>query len=838
MDEDTTSPYNKGIGERWIRKGKPMGTARVRPVSIREEMEQAYLDYAMSVIVARALPDVRDGLKPVHRRILYAMHDMGLLSDHSHRKSARIVGEVLGKYHPHGEAAVYDAMVRMAQDFSMRYPLVDGQGNFGSLDGDSPAAMRYTEARMSPLAQELLVDIDRHTVDFTDNFDGTLQEPSVLPARLPNLLLNGASGIAVGMSTNIPPHNLGEICDALCYLIDRASASGGYDGMDEVSIEDLMKFVRGPDFPTGGIIYRYQSQDGEQVDMIRRAYATGRGQIVMQARTHLEEMSRGRSRIVVTELPYQVNKSRLIARIAELVRQERLTGISDLRDESGRQGLRVVIELSRGVDPREVLEELFRQTQMRETFGVIMLALVDGEPRLLSLKRCLLEYIAHRQEVIVRRSRHELEQARRRAHILEGLRIALDHLDAVIDTIRRSREVRTARNNLRRKFKLSEAQAEAILAMPLRRLARMERARVEAEYAEITSRISYLEDLLASPVKVMAVIKGELQKLKEAYGDERRTQIVEHEGRGYVQEDFAPRERQVIVLTVDTVQRVPAGEFSFRRATGITARPVQGHLVHLEVDAQDAVLFLTSGGRALKGRAFLLPEGEEPVSRFLRLDEGEEVVALLALPPEAQAERAFLVLATAQGQVKRMRVADIRLLEQQLDRLIGLEEGDRLCFGGVSDGTQGILLVSSQGRAIRFPEEEVRPQVSPSARGVLGIRLGKGDSVVGAALVNARSRGEVVIVSVRGYLKRTPLQAYPLQGRGGKGVYTANLSRRTGPLVAAAVMEPGQKLSVLSRRGRRALFAFQDVPRMGRSTQGRRLADFGRRDAPERAAVF
>ena len=815
-----------------------MSGARIQTVSIQEEMEQAYLDYAMSVIVARALPDVRDGLKPVHRRILYAMHDMGLFPERPHRKSARIVGDVLGKYHPHGDAAVYDAMARMAQDFSLRYLLVDGQGNFGSVDGDSPAAMRYTEARMSPLARELLVDIDRDTVDFVENFDGTLQEPSVLPARLPNLLLIGASGIAVGMSTNIPPHNLGEICDAACYLIDRTSTPDGRQGADEVSVDELMKFVQGPDFPTGGIVYRHGQHDGEQVDMIRRAYATGRGRIVMQARTYIEEMSRGRIRIVITELPYQVNKARMITRIAELVRQERVTGISDLRDESGRQGLRVVIELNRSVDPRDVLEALFKQTQMRDTFGVIMLALVNGEPRLLSLKRCLLEYIAHRQEVITRCSQHELEQARHRAHILEGLRIALDHMDAIIDTIRRSREPRTARNNLQRKFKLSEAQAEAVLAMPLRRLARMERARVEEEYKEVTSRISYLEGLLGSPHKIMAVIKEELQDLKAQYGDERRTQIVEHEERGYTQEDFAPQERQVVVLTVDTLQRIPAQELSFRRSSGITARAVQAHLAHLEADSQDTVLLLTNRGRAFKWRTFQLPEEEDPVSQFLRLDPGESVVALFALPSEEAAERSFLVLATSQGQVKRTCVADLSLLERQPGEVIGLAEGDELCFGDVSDGAKEVMLVSSRGRSIRFAADEVRAQVSASARGVVGIRLEKEDAMVGAALVGPQDQGELAIVTARGYLKRTPLRHYPLQGRGGKGVMTANLSKRTGNLAAAAVLRPEQKLSILSRQGRRAYFTLKEVPRMGRSTQGRRLANFGRQDGPEQAVVF
>jgi DNA gyrase subunit A len=558
----------------------------------------------------------------------------------------------------------------------------------------------------------------------------------------------------------------------------------------------------------------------------------------MQAKTHVEEMSRGRSRIMVTELPYQVNKSRLIERIADLVRQERITGISDLRDESGRQGLRVVIELSRSADPREVLGHLFKQTQMRETFGVIMLALVEGEPRLLPLKRCLLEYVAHRREVIVRRSRHELEQARRRAHILEGLRVALDHLDEVISTIRRSRDPRTARNNLRRKFKLSEAQAEAVLAMPLRRLARMERAAVEKEYNEVTSRISYLEDLLASPAKIMRVIKEELQDLKSQYGDGRRTHIVEQEGRGYTQADFAPQEKQVVVLTVDTVQRVPAEGFSFRRSTGATSRAVRAHLAHLEANPHDTVLFLTRRGRAITWRVFRLPGEEQPTAQFLSLSRGETAIALLVLPPEEELKGSFLVLATTQGRVKRTCVSDVSLLEQQPGEVIGLGDGDELCFGGLSSGTQEVLLVSSRGQAIRFGEDGMRPQVSPSARGVIGVRLGKADAVVGAALVNPQDQGELVIVSAKGYLKRTPLQDYPLQNRSGRGVRTANLNRRTGNLVACAVLRPGQKLSILSQGGRRAFLGYRDVPRMGRGTQGRRLTNFGRQDAPERAVVF
>ncbi|RLB37585.1 MAG: DNA gyrase subunit A, partial [Deltaproteobacteria bacterium] len=503
-----------------------MDVGTIKLVNIEHEMRSSYLDYAMSVIVSRALPDVRDGLKPVHRRILYAMHDMGLRHNTSYKKSARIVGEVLGKYHPHGDAAVYDAMARMAQDFSMRYLLVDGQGNFGSVDGDSPAAMRYTEARLSAIAEEMLLDIDKDTVEFADNFDGTLQEPEVLPARLPNLLLNGSSGIAVGMATNIPPHNLNELCDALIYLIDR------YDEMDEISVDDLMQYLPGPDFPTGGIIL---GQEG-----VRTAYATGKGRVVVRAVTHIEEMRGNRHRIVVTQLPYQVNKSALIERIAKMVRSGRLDAISDLRDESDRRGMSIVIELKRGSQPRKVLNQLLKYTPLQTTFGVNLLALVDGAPRVLSLKRVLQLYVQHRQEVITRRSRYELERARHRVHILEGLRIALDNLDAVIETIRRSPNAETAHTRLRKRFKLSDLQAQAILDMQLRRLAALERKKIEDEYAGVIKTIAHLEDLLAHPRKILALIKDDLLDLKERFGDPRRTHIAIEAEEELEEEDLVP----------------------------------------------------------------------------------------------------------------------------------------------------------------------------------------------------------------------------------------------------------------------------------------------------------
>jgi DNA gyrase subunit A len=528
-----------------------MELGTVRQVDIDREMQAAYLDYAMSVIVARALPDVRDGLKPVHRRILYAMYDMGLHPNTPYKKSARIVGEVLGKYHPHGDAAVYESMVRMAQDFSMRNLLVDGQGNFGSVDGDSAAAMRYTEARLHAVAEEMLVDINKDTIDFGPNFDGSLSEPLVLPSAFPNLIVNGSSGIAVGMATNIPPHNLGEVCDALAYMIDH------YARVDDISVDELMRFIKGPDFPTGGIVYAGEehgdngsAEDAEPgEDHLRNAYAIGRGRIIVQAKAHIEEMSRNRSRIVVTELPYQVNKSRLIERIAELVRDGRLEGITDLRDESDRQGMRMIVEVTRNVEPRKMLSELFRLTPMRSTFGIIMLALVDGEPRTLSLRRMLYHFIEHRREIITRRSRYDLARAKERAHILEGLLVALANLDEVIQIIRRSQNAETAHTNLRKRFKLTDIQAQAILDMPLRRLAALERQKIEAEYKEKLKLIAYLEDILANPAKILGIIKAELGELKKKYGDARRSQIV----RGthadeLITTDLLPDEQSVVVL--------------------------------------------------------------------------------------------------------------------------------------------------------------------------------------------------------------------------------------------------------------------------------------------------
>ena len=618
-----------------------MELGTIRQINIDVEMQASYLDYAMSVIVARALPDVRDGLKPVHRRILYAMHDLGLDPDKPYKKSARIVGEVLGKYHPHGDAAVYEAMVRMAQDFSLRYPLVDGQGNFGSIDGDNAAAMRYTEARLAKIATEMLGDIEKDTVEWTDNFDGTLKEPTVLPAALPNLLVNGASGIAVGMATNIPPHNLGEVCDALCYLIDR------YDRHDDVTVEDLMQFIPGPDFPTGGVIYRYQREGSgeaaEQVDVIAHAYAGGKGHIVMQAKAHIEDMSRNRARIVVTELPYMTNKTNLLERIAELVRDGRLDGITDLRDESDRTGMRICIEMTRTVEPREVLASLFKLTPLQQTFGVSLLALVDNEPRLLSLKRMLMHFLEHRQEVIVRRSKYELAKAKARAHILEGLLRALDVLDEIIALIRASKTADVAKQGLIKDFKFSEIQAQAILDMQLRRLAALERRRLQDEYREVIALIRTLEELLNSPKKVLTLIRQNLVDLKARYGDTRRTQIADRVQGTLTTHDLLPDEDVWVTLS-------PEGTLTkWRRGDPASEPKGKAAPAHLRAPAPQIVaantrddLYLFSvKGQATRIGAHQVPEGSgSHFADLSGLTRRDRIAALVALPKSMATRKA------------------------------------------------------------------------------------------------------------------------------------------------------------------------------------------------------
>ncbi len=790
-----------------------MEIGTVQSVDIDGQMRAAYLDYAMSVIVARALPDARDGLKPVHRRILFAMHDMGIRANSAHKKSARIVGEVLGKYHPHGDSAVYEAMARMAQDFSMRYMLVEGQGNFGSIDGDAPAAMRYTEARLSPIAEEMLADIDQNTVDFTDNFDASLREPVVLPSRLPNLLLNGASGIAVGMATNIPPHNLKELSAAITYLIDH------YDKVDEIPAEDLLRFVPGPDFPTGGVIVGTEG--------IHQAYSTGRGRLVLRGLAHIEEMG-ARHRIVITEIPYQLNKSSLIERIAELAREGRLGDISDLRDESDRRGMSIVIELRRGAQPNKVLNQLYKFTPLQSTFGVQLLALVEGEPRLLSIKRALQVYIEHRREVITRRSLYELEKARARAHILEGLMIALAHLDDVIQTIRQSPDAETAKERLMTRFHLSELQALAILDMQLRRLAALERQKIEDEQRQVLARIAYLEDLLASQPKILELIKTDLQEIATKYGDPRRTRIAAEAREDLRVEDLVVDEAVLVSLTQrGYVKRVAAKSFKLQSRGG---RGVTGHATKEEDEVLylfpartlDTILFFSDRGKVYSEKAYQIPDADRtargiPIVNVLGLDAGETITAAVAVPDFVAAE--FCTMATRNGRIKRVNLAEFSAVRPSGLIAITLEEGDELGWARLTDGEDEIILVTEQGQALRFSEALVRP-MGRSASGMLGIGLDSADHVASMEVIEPEA--DLLIITARGYGKRTPLADYPAKGRATGGVVTIDQKalKQTGPIVAARVVQQADDLSIISGNGVILRTRVQAIKSAGRATRG------------------
>lgn len=766
-----------------------MADSSIHQVNIEREMRDAYLDYAMSVIVSRALPDARDGLKPVHRRILYAMHDMGIRADSVHKKSARIVGEVLGKYHPHGDAAVYESMVRMAQDFSMRYVLVDGQGNFGSIDGDSAAAMRYTEARMANIGNELLIDINKDTVDFIENFDGTLNEPAVLPANLPNMLVNGASGIAVGMSTNIPPHNLGEICDALVYMLSH------WNRLEDIDIEELMRFIHGPDFPTGGVIYKMRGDE----DMISAAYATGRGKITLRAKVHIEDMGRGKSRIIVSELPYQTNKTSLIERIATLVNTGKLEGLADLRDESDRQNpVRLVVELQRGADPTKIMGELFKYTPLQSTFGIIMLALVDNQPRLLTLKQALRVYLEHRLEVVQRRSRYDLTRAQERAHILEGLLIALDNLDEVIATIRKSRNAETARNNLIKNFKVTEAQAQAILDMPLRRLAALESRNIKEEYDEKIKLIASLEALLASPQKQRIHIAEELAKIKASYGDTRRSIIADGEASAVSAEDFLmPEENTWVMFSVKGhVARTRTPEPP--RVTTSTKIPPR----FLKESSTSHILYvITDKGNCATVPVQQLPQAEEAAegmhfSDITPLSDKEQVVAIQSLPMNLQT--GYLFFATEQGQVKRLRIEDLPGASAKPFTVMNV--GDDDCLGWVmyTDGTNEIVLSTANAQAIRFNEDDVRPTGLP-AGGMRGIKLvGPKDRVVSAFIAVDDLYG--FNITEDGVAKTSAMNEYPTQGRAGSGVITMRLPKSSVELVAATIGKLDDTILVLTSK--------------------------------------
>ncbi len=798
----------------------------VRRVDIDQQMQEAYLDYAMSVIVSRALPDVRDGLKPVHRRILYAMHDMRLQASQPYKKSARIVGEVLGKYHPHGDAAVYDAMVRMAQDFSMRVPLVDGQGNFGSIDGDPPAAMRYTEARLAPLAGEIMADIDKDTVDFAENFDGSLVEPQVLPTKVPNFLVNGAAGIAVGMATSVPPHNLGEVCDALIFMIDRQTKN------KDVNVDELLNFIKGPDFPTGGIIYRLADKKagGEQEDLLKAAYAVGRGRITVQAKVHVETMSRNRNRLVVTELPYQTNKANLIEKIAELARDDKIEGLVDLRDESDRQGMRLVIELTRTVEPKEVLKQLYKMTPLQSTFSINMLTLVDGEPRLLSLKRALQLFLKHRQEIITRRTRYELDQAKNRAHILEGLRIALDNLDEVIAIIRKSRSVETARNNLRQQFKLSVVQATAILDMPLRRLAALERKKIETEYKELLKRIQHLQGLLKTPKKILGVIKEELRELKKSYDTPRRTMIVDqaaNKDKPIITADLVPDEAVVVAVSQSGhLCRWPVDE-GLEPGRGRRKNALK---IALPAQTRDTLYLFTTAGRALILPMHQVPDGSEPGDGLSLAESGlassEMVVAGLTLS-NGDEESGYLFLVSRAGRVKRVALKDLKAARGADTVVMGFDNGDTLLVAFTTPGDGEVVLASAQGQAIRFKEDDVRPMGLPAA-GVWGMKLAKGDELVGAGLV--KSRGDLVLVTHQGIGKRTALDQFPTQGRYGQGVVAMKLTKTSGSVGVADTVNASDRVMLISEKGNNKTVYARALPKLGRSSQGKELMAIRGRD--------
>jgi DNA gyrase subunit A len=789
-------------------------TGRIHGVDIDEQVRHAYLDYAMSVIVARALPDARDGLKPVHRRILFGMHDMGIRAGSSYKKSARIVGEVLGKYHPHGDMAVYDAMARMAQDFSMRYMLVDGQGNFGSIDGDAPAAMRYTEARLNKMAEEMLLDIDKETVDFADNFDGSLKEPLVLPARLPNLLLNGSSGIAVGMATNIPPHNLSELASAIRYLIDR------YDEMDEVTVEDLMQFVRGPDFPTGGIIIGMEG--------ITSAYGTGRGRIVVRGKAPIEEMSGGRFRIRITEIPYQVNKTALIERIAELVREGRIEGVADLRDESDRRGMSIVIELKRGAAPKPILNQLYKYTALQSTFGAQILALVEGEPRLLSLKRALQIYIEHRQTVITRRSKFELDRAKARAHILEGLLIALNNIDAVIKTIRESKDADQAKERLMRGFKLSDVQAQAILDMQLRRLAALERQKIEDEHKETLKTIAFLEDLLTHPKKILTVIQGDLDDLTAKYGDPRRTVVAGGETEELREEDLVRDEPVLVTITQrGYIKRVAARIYrtQARGGRGVTGSELREEdEVELLFPARTlhTILFFSDRGKVYSEKAHRIPDADRndrgsPVANVLAVGGGEKITAAVAVPSFSTA--AYCTMVTRRGKIKRVSLKEFESVRPSGLVAITLDEGDELDWVRATTGKQEVILVTEHGQALRFSETKVRSMGRPAA-GVTGIRLKEGDAVTSAEVVDPG--GDLLVVTAKGYGKRTPLKEYTPKGRATGGIATIaqKMIGVTGLIAAARVVRDGDDLTIITSGGMAMRTEVKEIRQAGRATMG------------------
>jgi DNA gyrase subunit A len=783
------------------------GEGKILPVNLEQEMRNSYIDYAMSVIVSRAIPDVRDGLKPVHRRILYAMQEAGMTPGKPYKKSARIVGEVLGKYHPHGDSSVYDAIVRMAQDFSMRYLLADGHGNFGSVDGDPAAAMRYTEVRMSKISELMLQDIDKETVDFAPNYDESLKEPTVLPSKFPELLVNGTSGIAVGMATNIPPHNMNEVIDGVLMLIDNPDATA----------EELMTVIKGPDFPTGGLIMGTAG--------IKSAYSTGRGQIKMRAKANIETMSNGKPRIIVTELPYQVNKARLIEKIAELVRDKQIEGITDLRDESDRSGMRIVMELRKDMNPDIMLNQLYKHTQMQETFGVIMLALVENQPRVLTLKEVLHYYIKHQEDVITRRTRYELAKAEARAHILEGLNIALDHIDAVITTIRESRTADIARTALMEGFSLSEKQAQAILDLRLQRLTGLEREKIEEEYQEVLKRIEWLKSVLADEWKIMEIIKEELTEVKRKFGDERRTNITHDMSEIDIEDMIADDDVVISITHRNYIKRIKLDTYrrQNRGGAGVNGMPTKedDFVENLLITTNHhTILFYTNKGRVYYLKAYQIAEASRTAKgtaliNLLKLDKDEKVSAVIQVrdyDPEK-----YLFMATKMGVVKRVSLSDFNTSRKIGVIAINLQDGDELIGVKITDGKQKIMLGTKNGMAIAFEEDQVRV-MGRIARGVKGIRLTAGDEVV--AMDTLKEDADVLTVTECGLGKRTTIDQYTVQHRGGKGLINLKVTEKTGKVIGMAVVQEDHELLLITEGGVVLRTSISGISQIGRNTQG------------------
>jgi DNA gyrase subunit A len=787
---------------------------RILPRNVEDEMRTSYIDYAMSVIVGRALPDIRDGLKPVHRRILYTMKEMGLKHNTAYKKSARVVGDVLGKYHPHGDTAVYDSMVRMVQDFSLRYPLVDGQGNFGSVDGDPPAAMRYTEVRLRQISEEVISDIDKGTVDFVPNYDGSLSEPSIMPSKLPNLLVNGSSGIAVGMATNIPPHNLTEVCDAVAAFIDNNM---------EMTTEDLLKIMKGPDFPTSGIIY---GRDG-----IKDYFETGRGSITIRAKVEIEEIKGGRQAIIVNELPYQVNKAQLLTNIVELVRDKKLDGISDLRDESDRDGIRVVIEVKRDENANVVLNNLMKHTQFQVSFGVIMLSLVGGEPKILPMRQMLHEYIKHRQNIIVRRAKFELDKAEKRAHILEGLKIALDNLNRVIKAIRESKDTETAEQRLMKEFELSKLQADAILEMRLHQLTGLERKKIDDEYLALIKEMERLKSLLADPKKVLGVIKEELKELKEKYGDERRTKIVARTVEVDI-EDLIQEEDVVVTLShAGYIKRIPMSTYRSQRrgGKGVTAMTTreEDFVEDLFItNTHSYMLLFTNKGRVYSVRVFEIPEGSrvskgKAIVNLLQLSSlDEKVTAAISVKSFEEEKASFLLMCTKYGIVKKTELGEYGNIRKSGIIAVNLDEGDMLIDVKHTDGKSEAIIGTRAGMAIRFKESDVRT-IGRTGRGVRGIRLAKDDEVIGMEAVG--SKDILLTATENGFGKRTEISRYRLQSRGGKGVKNIKASARNGQTIGIKKANNGDELMMITSGGITIRLPIDEILVKGRNIQGVRL---------------